>query len=101
MLEESITETQWAAWKPRFDQYCVACKHNDKNIENCVFETISSSLADQISVDLTGDETKDELFGKFKAAIVKKLSIFLFWKDFHKLTQIQGGDLERFAALNK
>ena len=26
MLEEAITETQWAAWKHRFDRYCVTCK---------------------------------------------------------------------------
>ena len=71
MLEESFTETQWAAWKDRFDHYCVACKVSDKNIENHVFKTTQSSLADQIAVDLTGDETKDKLLAQIKAAVVK------------------------------
>ena len=83
MLEENITETQWAAWKARFNQYCLACKLSDKNIENCVFQCIPSSLADQIVVDLTGYETKDTLLVKIKAAVVKKRSIFLYRKDFH------------------
>ena len=78
MLEENITETQWAAWKARFDCYCVACKLSDKNIENCVFECIPSSLADQIVVDLTGDETKMALLIKIKAVVVKKRSIFCY-----------------------
>ena len=77
LLEEAITETQWAAWKHRFDRYCVTCKLSDKDIENCVFETIPSSLADQIVVDLSGEESKDEILVKIKAVVVKKRSIFL------------------------
>ena len=85
MLEEAITETQWAAWKHRFDRYCVTCKLSDKDIEKCVFETIPSSLADQIAIDLSWEESKDEILVKIKAAVVKKRSIFLYRKDFHEL----------------
>ena len=42
-LEENITETQWAAWKARFNWYCVACKLSDKNIENHVLECIPNT----------------------------------------------------------
>ena len=57
-----------------------------KNIENRVFQCIPNSLADQIVVDLTGEETKDSLLAKIKAAVVKKRSIILYRKDFHQLT---------------
>ena len=77
MLEENISETQWAAWKARFNRYCVS---------------------DQIVVNLIGDMTKDALLAKIKAAVVKKRSIFLYRKDFHQLTQSQGEDPKRFAA---
>ena len=50
-----------------------------------VFETIPSSLADQIAFNLSGKETKDEILVKIKAAVVKKRSIFLYRKDFHEL----------------
>ena len=43
MLEENITETQWAAWKARYNWYFVACKLSDKNIENRVLESIPNS----------------------------------------------------------
>ena len=52
MLEEAITETQWSAWKFRFDRYCVTCKLSDRDIQNRVFETIPSSLASQLTVKL-------------------------------------------------
>ena len=57
-----------------------------------MFETIPSSLADQIAVDLSGTETKDETLVKTKAAVVKKCSIFLYCKDFHELSQSRGED---------
>ena len=34
MLEEANTETQYSAWKHRFDCYCVSCKLPDKDIQN-------------------------------------------------------------------
>ena len=68
---------------------------------NCVFETIPSSLADQIAVNLSGKETKEEILVKIKAAVVKKRSIFLYRKDFHELSQSRGEDPERFAATIK
>ena len=64
LLEESITETQWDAWKYRFDRYCVTCKLKDEDVVNRVFETIPSSLADQIAVNLSGRETKDGFWSK-------------------------------------
>ena len=76
----------------------MTCKLKDKDIVNRVFETIPSSLADQIAVDLSGRETKDEILVKIKAAVVKKRSIFLYRKDFHELSQSRGEDPERFAA---
>ena len=54
MLEEAIIETQGAAWKHQFDRYCVSCKLSDKDIQNGIFETIPSSLVDQIKVNLSG-----------------------------------------------
>ena len=33
MLQEAITETQYAAWKHRFDHYCVSCKLSDTDIQ--------------------------------------------------------------------
>ena len=56
MLQESITETQYSAWKHCFDRYCVSCKLSDKDIQNQVFESIPTSVADQIVVDLSGKE---------------------------------------------
>ena len=98
MLEEAITETQWSAWKVKFDRYCMTCKLSDKDIQNCVFKTILSSLADQIAVDLSGQETKEDILTKIKTAVVKKRSIFLYRKDFHEIKQSRGEDPERFAA---
>ena len=60
-LEEGITEMAWAAWRARFDRWAVACKLSDKNIENRVFKCIPNALADQIVVDLKGDEDKEAL----------------------------------------
>ena len=98
MLNENITETQWAAWKARFDCCCMACKLSDKTIENRVFETVPSSLAEQIAVNLTGDETKYVHLTNIKAAVVKKRSVLIYRKNFHQLSQCQGEDPKRFAA---
>ena len=98
MLEEGITEMPWAAWRARFDRWAVACKLSDKNIENRVFECIPNALADQIVVDLKGDENKEALLVKIKSAVFKKRSVFLYRKDFHQLSQGQGEDPERYAA---
>ena len=64
MLDEAITEVQYSAWKSRFDRYCVTCKLKDTDIVNQIFETIPSSLADQILIDLDGSETKDVICRK-------------------------------------
>ena len=98
LLEENITETQWDAWKYRFERYCVTCKLKDEDVVNQVFETIPSSLADQIAVNLTGTETKVQNLAKIKDTVVKKRSIFLYCKDFNGLSQSRGEDPERFAA---
>ena len=98
MLEEGITETAWVAWRARFYRWAVACKLSDKNIENRVFECIPNALADQIVVDLKGDENKEALLVKIQSAVVKKISVFLYRKDFHQLSQGQGEDPERYAA---
>ena len=98
MLEEAITETQGAAWKHQFDRYCVSCKLSDKDIQNGIFETIPSNLVDQIKVNLSGRESKDEIFAKIKNAVVKKRSIFWYRYDFHELKQSWGEDPKRFAA---
>ena len=87
MLEEGITETAWAAWRARFNRWAVACKLSDKNIENRLFECILNALADQKVVDLKGDENKEALLVKNQSAVVKKISVFLYRKDFHKLSQ--------------
>ena len=63
-----------------------------------MFEAVPTVLADQICVDMSGDETKDVILAKVKGAVVKKWSVFLYRKDFHKLKQSRGEDPERFAA---
>ena len=98
MLEEAITETQWAAWKQRFDRYSVSCKLSDKDIQNRIFETIPASVAHQIEVDLSGWESKYEIFAKIRFDVLKKRSIFLYRKNFHELKQSRGEDPKRFAA---
>ena len=70
ILEEATTERQWAAWRHRFDCYCVTYKLSDKDIENCVFETIPSILADQFAVDLSLEKSKDEIIVQIKSAVV-------------------------------
>ena len=55
-------------------------------------------MADQIVVDLKSDEDKEALLVKIKAAVVKKISVFLYCKDFHHLSQGRGEDPERYAA---
>ena len=77
MLQESIKETQYSAWRHRFDRYCISCKLSDKDIQIWIFETIPSNLADHIVIDLIGTEDKDAIFAKIKSAEVKKRSIFL------------------------
>ena len=71
---------------------------SDTGIQNQVFETIPTSLAYQIVVDLSDTENMDAIFAKIKSAVVKKRSIFLYRKDFHELKQSMGEDPERFAA---
>ena len=78
MLKEGLSEIAWSASQPRFDPWALACKLSDRNIENSVFECIPNELADQIVVDLEGNEDKETLLGKIKAAVVKKRSVFLY-----------------------
>ena len=76
----------------------MACNLTDKNIKNRVFEYIPNALAEQIEVDLTGNENKEALLEKIKSAVVKKRLVFLYCMDLHQLTQGQGKDPERYAA---
>ena len=76
-LEEGISEIQWSAWRARFDRWTLACKLSDKAVENRVFESIPNALADQICVGLVGNEDKETLLAKIKAAVIKKRSVFL------------------------
>ena len=76
----------------------LACKLTDKNMENRVFKCIPNALADQIVVDITGNENKETLLEKIKSAIVKKISVILYSKDLHQLTQGPGEDPEKYAA---
>ena len=46
----------------------------------------------------SGRLNQDALLDKIKAAVVKKISIFLYRKDFHQLSQGRGVDPERFTA---
>ena len=85
----------------RFDRYCTSCKLSDDEIKNLVFEAVPTVLADQICVDLEGNETKEQVLEKVKNAVVKKRSVFLYRKDFHELKQLRGEDPERFAATIK
>ena len=63
-----------------------------------MFEAVPTVLADQICVDMTGDESKDGILAQVKGAVVKKRSVFLYRKYFHELKQSRGEDPERFAA---
>ena len=97
-LEEGISEIQWSAWRARFDRWTLACKLSDKAVENCVFESIPNALADQICVGLVGNENKETLLAKIKAAVIKKRSVFLYRKDLHQIVQGRNEDPERYAA---
>ena len=77
MLEESITETAYQAWLFRFDRYCISHKLTDDKIKNRIFEAVPTVLADQICVDIEGNETKEAVFEKVKYTVVKKRSVFL------------------------
>ena len=63
-----------------------------------MFEAVPTILANQICVDLEGNESKEDVLEKVKKAVVKKRSVFLYRKDFHELKQSRGEDPERFAA---
>ena len=63
-----------------------------------MFECIPNAPTDQIVVDLEGNEDKEALLGKIKAAVVKKRSVFLSRKDRHQLTQGRGEDTEHYVA---
>ena len=97
-LEENITEIQWSAWRNRFDRWALACKLSDKAVENRVFEAIPNALADQICVGLAGNENKEALLTKIKAAVIKKRSVILYRKDLHQIVQGRSEDPERYAA---
>ena len=70
MLEEGYSEIAWSAWRARFYRWALDCKLSDKNTENRAFECITNALADQIVVDLMGNEDEETLLGKIKAAMV-------------------------------
>ena len=55
-----------------------------------MFEAVPTVLADQICVDMIGDETKGGVLAKVKGAVVKKRSVFLYRKGFHELKQSRG-----------
>ena len=74
VLEEGISETQYQAWLCRFERYCTSCKLWDDKIKDCVFEAVPTDLADQICMDVTGDESIDEILAEVKSAVVKKRS---------------------------
>ena len=76
----------------------MACKLSDKAVENCVFESIPNALADQICVGLVGNENKETLLAKIKAAVIKKRSVFFYRKDLHQIVQGRNEDPERYAA---
>ena len=97
-LEENISEISWTSWLNRFDRWQLSCKIFDRAVVNRVFEAIPNALADQICVDLTGEETKEALLVKIKAAVVKKRSVFLYRKDLHQIVQARSEDPERYAA---
>ena len=61
VLEEGIPETQYQAWMCRFKIYCTSCTLSDNKIKICVFEAVPTVLADQICVEVTGDESKDAI----------------------------------------
>ena len=61
LLEDSISETAYQAWLYRFDRYCVSCKLSNDDIKNWVLKAVPTILADQICVDLAGNETKEEV----------------------------------------
>ena len=67
-------------------------------MENRVFESIPNALADQICVGLVGNENKETLLAKIKAAVIKKRSVFLYRKDLHQVVQGRNEDPERYAA---
>ena len=67
-------------------------------MENRVFESIPNALADQICVGLVGNENKETLLAKIKAAVIKKGSVFLYRKDLHQIVQGRNEDPERYAA---
>ena len=78
VAERQIYGDSTDAQRIGFDHYCISCKLSDKDIQNRIFETIPSNLADQIVIDLIGTENKDAIFAKIKSAVVKKRSIFLY-----------------------
>ena len=63
-MEENISEISWTSWLNRFDRWQLSCKISDRAVVNRVFKAIPNALADQICVDLTGDETKEALLIK-------------------------------------
>ena len=62
MLEESISETAYQAWLFRFDRYCISCKLTDDNMKNRIFEAVPTFLAEQICVNIEGNETEETVF---------------------------------------
>ena len=61
-LGESISETAYQVWLYRFDRYCISCHLSDDDIKNRVLEAVPTILADQIFMDLKGDESKEVIF---------------------------------------
>ena len=76
-LDNSITETAYKAWLFRFDRYCISHKLTDDKIKKRKFEAVPTVLADQICVDIEGNESKEAVFEKVKYTVVKKRSVFL------------------------
>ena len=66
MLEEPISETAYQACMYRFDIYCVSCKLSNNEIKHRLFEAVPTMPADQICVDLEGNESKEEVLKKVK-----------------------------------
>ena len=97
-LEENISEVLWTSWRNRFERWQWSCKISDKAVQNRILEAFHNALADQICVNLAGNENKAVLLAKIKEAVVKKRSVFLYHKDLHQIVQSRSEDPERYAA---
>ena len=57
-LDENISEVLWTSWRNRFERWQLSCNISDKAVENRIFKAIPNALADQIRVNLAGNEIR-------------------------------------------